>query len=92
MQIVAPRSIIAWLNDAARPAGHQRRGLVPSRAATRATLTSTAATCSSKANDATAAAVYGPTPGRARSPEAVPGHPSRATAPHASRRRSARRL
>ena len=48
---------------AAAPAGSAR-----SRAATRRTFVSTAATGSPNANDATAAAVYGPTPGSARSP------------------------
>ena len=43
------------------------------RAKTRATLPSTSATSSLKASDATAAAVYGPNPGNARSCAAVAG-------------------
>ena len=47
-----------------------------SRAATRITLPSTAATGSSNAMDATAAAVYGPTPGTPANALNVEGNPS----------------
>ena len=50
------------------PPGSSAAGSARRRAATRRTFVSTAATRSPNANDATAAAVYGPTPGSARRP------------------------
>ena len=96
---VAPSSIIAWLNVAARPGGSRpaaraasARGVrrTPSwRSSTRRTLVSTAATGASHANEATAAAVYGPTPGRSSRRS---GQPARATCRAAACSASARRL
>ena len=81
---------MAWLNAAARPGGSSSSAAPrPSRPQTRRTFVSTAASSRPKANDATAAAVYGPTPG---SSVRSSGHPSRATTAQASCRRSARRL
>ncbi len=93
-QTVAPSSIAAWFQVAARSSsGSSSSGVPrPSRSLIRTTLTSTAATRSPNANDATAAAVYGPIPGSARSPFAVCGQPSRATTAHASCNRTAREL
>ena len=98
-QTVAPSSIIAWFQAAARPAGSSsaaRRASArgprrtPSRRSiTRLTLVSTAATCASHANEATAAAVYGPTPGRSSNRA---GQPSAATTRAAACSDSARRL
>src|SRR6266545_782019 len=106
-QRVAPRSISAELHSQARPLGmaaSARRclaaaprpdGSAPTRerASTLATLVSTGATCWPKAKQATARAVYGPTPGRAVSPATSDGQPPRSTtAWAAARRASARRL
>ena len=81
---VAPSSISAWLS-----CGEGSAISSPRRDRTRRTLTSTASTGAPNANDATAAAVYGPTPG---SEERSSGHPSRATTPAARCSASARRL
>ena len=82
---VAPNSIIASLkspgravsiSSAARPrtCAREGSGRSNSRATTRRTLPSTAGTASPKAMLATAAAVYGPIPGRARRPAADEGN------------------
>src|SRR5206468_860905 len=78
-------SISAWFQVASSPDGSsssaRRRSAAggrtrPSRRSiTRRVLTSTAATGSPNANDATAAAVYGPTPGSSRRPSASRGQP-----------------
>ena len=87
---VAPSSIIAWFHAAARPAGRSAAGAPrPSRSATRRAFVSTAATCAPNANDATAAAVYGPTPG---SVQRSSGQPRAATTCAAACSATARRL
>ena len=84
---VAPRSNMAWLNSQDSPAGTSRSPSavacrndngVPetARARTRTALVSTAATSSPKAKVRTARAVYGPTPGKARSAAIVVWHDS----------------
>ena len=97
-QTVAPSSIIAWLNSAALRAGSSpstraRNAFgvsAPSRrSSTRRTFVSIAASCRSHANDATAAAVYGPTPG---SSVRSSGQPLVATTRAAACSASARRL
>ena len=71
---VAPSSIIAWLNSAARPAGSSSaarspsaagvRDLASKRSITRRAFVSIAATWRSQAKEPTAAAVYGPDAGQ----------------------------
>jgi hypothetical protein len=85
----------AWSARRWRAAGVSSAGSVPASdlARTRATLVSTGATRSPRAKQATARAVYGPTPGRSASSSTVPGQPPRsATAWAVARRARARRL
>jgi len=87
VQIVAPRSIIAWAKSPARASGVIRPAaawiaalppgsgapIANSRATTRSTLASTTTARRPKAIAATEAAVYWPSPGRARRPSSVSG-------------------
>ena len=97
-QTVAPSSIIAWFKAAARPAGTSRRPLGErARPCARAVEALEHAPhvrvdgggCALNANDATAAAVYGPTPGSSLRSS---GQPCSATCARRAWSASARRL
>ena len=107
VQTVAPRSISAWFHAHALPSGRTRSAVAATsrsvgvdgqwktRPSTRRTLVSTTATCRPCAKQASAFAVYSPTPGSDRSALASVGSapPCRSTTACAARCRfSARRL